>query len=98
MNIRVGFGRASVCLNSPQFHRLHHSALPEHRDCNFNQFFPVFDWLFGTYRRPGRDEYPPTGLEHADAPEHLHEMLLWPWRHRSASPAPQINPLSPDAP
>jgi sterol desaturase/sphingolipid hydroxylase (fatty acid hydroxylase superfamily) len=36
MNLRIGFGRWSAWLNSPQFHRIHHSALPEHVDCNFN--------------------------------------------------------------
>jgi sterol desaturase/sphingolipid hydroxylase (fatty acid hydroxylase superfamily) len=86
MNLRVGFGRWSACLNSPQLHRLHHSALPEHHNCNFNQFFPVFDLLFGTYRAPQRDEYPPTGLEIGEAPLKLHQMLLWPWRRHSPSP------------
>ncbi len=86
MNLRVGFGRWSACLNSPQFHRLHHSALPEHHDCNFNQFFPVFDLLFGTYRAPKPDEYPPTGLESGEIPLRLHHMLFWPWRRHSRSP------------
>jgi sterol desaturase/sphingolipid hydroxylase (fatty acid hydroxylase superfamily) len=80
MNLRIGFGRWSPWLNSPQFHRLHHSAQPEHQDCNFNQFFPVFDLLFGTYRRPKRDEYPVTGLQNGAIPLKLHEMLFWPWR------------------
>jgi sterol desaturase/sphingolipid hydroxylase (fatty acid hydroxylase superfamily) len=84
MNVRIGFGRWSACLNSPQFHRLHHSALPEHHDCNFNQFFPVFDVLCGTYRRPRHDEYPPTGLVSGDVPQKLHNMLLWPWRRPPA--------------
>jgi sterol desaturase/sphingolipid hydroxylase (fatty acid hydroxylase superfamily) len=81
MNLRLGFGRWQPLLNSPQFHRLHHSALPEHHDCNFNQFFPVFDMLGGTYRQPRQDEYPPTGLADGDVPNKLQNMLLWPW-HR----------------
>jgi len=80
MNLRVGFGRWQPLLNSPQFHRLHHSALPEHHNCNFNQFFPIFDVLCGTYRQPEKGEYPPTGLADAQAPRTLHSMLLWPWR------------------
>jgi sterol desaturase/sphingolipid hydroxylase (fatty acid hydroxylase superfamily) len=80
MNLRIGFGRWSAWLNSPQFHRLHHSALPEHHDCNFNQFFPIFDVLFGTFRQPQRDEYPPTGLTTGELPLRLYNMLLWPWR------------------
>ena len=80
MNLRMGFGRWQRLLNSPQFHRLHHSALPEHHNCNFTQFFPLFDVLGGTYRQPGHCEYPPTGLADAEAPQTLRTMLLWPWR------------------
>jgi len=80
MNLRLGFGRLQPLLNSPQFHRLHHSALPEHHNCNFNQFFPVFDVLCGTYRQPGHGEYPATGLENGEGPRKLQDMLLWPWR------------------
>jgi sterol desaturase/sphingolipid hydroxylase (fatty acid hydroxylase superfamily) len=84
MNVPIGFGRWQPLLNSPQFHRLHHSALPEHHNCNFNQFFPIFDVLCGTYRQPRHDEYPPTGLLNGDIPRTLHNMLLWPWRRSSA--------------
>jgi len=82
MNVRVGFGRWSAWLNSPQTHRLHHSYLPEHRDCNFAQFFTFFDTLGGTYRQPTPDEYPPTGLDSAEIPCNVHGMLLWPWRRQ----------------
>jgi len=81
MNLPIGFGCWSAWLNSPQFHRLHHSALPEHVDCNFNQFFPVFDVLCGTYRQPRYGEFPPTGLVNGETPLKLHNMLFWPWRN-----------------
>jgi len=89
MNVRIGFGRWSAWLNSPQFHRLHHSALPEHYDCNFNQFFPIFDVLCGTFRRPQPDEYPPTGLMTGDVPLKLRTMLFWPWRRVQTRSDPQ---------
>ncbi len=41
------FGR--YVLYSPMGHRIHHSALPEHKDKNFGFIFPVWDWMFGTY-------------------------------------------------
>jgi sterol desaturase/sphingolipid hydroxylase (fatty acid hydroxylase superfamily) len=41
------FGR--YVLYSPLGHRIHHSALPEHKDRNFGSLFPVWDWMFGTY-------------------------------------------------
>jgi sterol desaturase/sphingolipid hydroxylase (fatty acid hydroxylase superfamily) len=80
MNLRLGFGRWSWLLNSPHYHRLHHSALPEHYDCNFAALFPAFDVLFRTYRQPRPDEYPPTGIEAQDRPAGIIEAFCWPAR------------------
>jgi sterol desaturase/sphingolipid hydroxylase (fatty acid hydroxylase superfamily) len=35
-------------LASPNYHFVHHSALPRHRDKNFSTDFVIWDWLFGT--------------------------------------------------
>jgi sterol desaturase/sphingolipid hydroxylase (fatty acid hydroxylase superfamily) len=96
MNVRVGFGRWSAWLNSPQTHRLHHSSLPEHRDCNFAQFFMVFDVLGGTYHPPKPDEYPPTGLDSAEMPCNVRGMFLWPWRRQLHLPVNTITNRAPD--
>lgn len=61
-NVRVGFGRFWWLLSSPQYHRIHHSILPEHRDKNFAVWFPIYDVMFGTAHRPKRDEFPETGV------------------------------------
>jgi sterol desaturase/sphingolipid hydroxylase (fatty acid hydroxylase superfamily) len=79
-NVRVGYGRFSWTLNSPQYHRMHHSALPEHFDCNYAALLPIFDLLSGAYRRPRPDEYPPTGLDTGDRPATLIQALIWPLR------------------
>jgi sterol desaturase/sphingolipid hydroxylase (fatty acid hydroxylase superfamily) len=47
---------------TPQVHRLHHSVDPAHHNRNFADFLPIFDIVFGTYRQPGPDEFPSTGL------------------------------------
>jgi sterol desaturase/sphingolipid hydroxylase (fatty acid hydroxylase superfamily) len=62
-NLRIGFGRFWWLLTSPQYHRIHHSILPEHRDKNFAVWIPLWDILFRTAvaARPG--EYPETGVE-----------------------------------
>jgi len=41
------FGKYAIY--SPVGHRIHHSALPEHKDKNFGALFPIWDWMFGTY-------------------------------------------------
>ncbi|MBA5639851.1 sterol desaturase family protein [Duganella sp. LX20W] len=82
MNVRWGLGRAAFLINTPQFHRLHHSMLPQHYDCNFAGLFPVFDLLFGTYRQPAAGEYPPTGIAGGDVPAGVLEVLAWPLRGR----------------
>ncbi len=96
MNVRVGFASWFAWLNSPQTHRLHHSCLPEHRDCNFAQFFTVFDMLGGTYRQPTPDEYPPTGLDSAEIPYMVHGMLLWPWRRQLRLPVNTVTNRPPN--
>ncbi len=61
-NLRLGLGHAGRIVAGPQFHRLHHSILPQHFDKNYAAMFPLYDLVFGTYRHPARDEYPPTGI------------------------------------
>jgi sterol desaturase/sphingolipid hydroxylase (fatty acid hydroxylase superfamily) len=67
-NLRVGIGPLTPVISFPQWHRIHHSALREHRDRNFATFFPVIDMIFGTYYRPKPNEFPPTGLGVAPEP------------------------------
>lgn len=81
-NLRLPLGSLTAVVCGPQWHRIHHSRLPEHRDANYAQLFPVLDWLFGTYYAPARDEYPPTGAEGlaSDAPiwrAQLRPFALW---------------------
>lgn len=62
-NVKIGFGRFWWLLSSPQYHRIHHSILPEHHDRNFAVWFPFYDVMFRTAYAPRRDEYPPSGVE-----------------------------------
>jgi sterol desaturase/sphingolipid hydroxylase (fatty acid hydroxylase superfamily) len=79
-NIRLGFGRMSWLLTSPQLHRVHHSRLPEHHDKNYASVFPIWDVLFGTYYHPGPDEFPPTGVHGEDDVESVKEAFILPFR------------------
>jgi sterol desaturase/sphingolipid hydroxylase (fatty acid hydroxylase superfamily) len=62
-NIRVGFGGLWWLLSSPQYHRIHHSIRPEHRNKNFAVWFPFYDVMFGTAWRPRPGEYPESGVD-----------------------------------
>ncbi|HXP03221.1 MAG TPA: sterol desaturase family protein [Stellaceae bacterium] len=66
-NVRLSFGAVgSALLVGPQYHRVHHSI--EHaeppfdrtRGCNFAVILPIWDVIFGTWRR-GAD-FPQTGV------------------------------------
>jgi sterol desaturase/sphingolipid hydroxylase (fatty acid hydroxylase superfamily) len=87
-NVRVGYGAAGWLLNSPQYHRLHHSASPEHFNCNYAALLPIFDLISGAYRRPTPGEYPATGLDDGARPHGLIQAVLWPLRQQRATPAP----------
>jgi sterol desaturase/sphingolipid hydroxylase (fatty acid hydroxylase superfamily) len=84
-NTRLDLGRWSWLVNAPGYHRLHHSASPEHFDVNFAALLPVFDVLTGAYRpaRPG--ERPATGLDTGERPTTAAEVALWPLRGRLGS-------------
>jgi sterol desaturase/sphingolipid hydroxylase (fatty acid hydroxylase superfamily) len=60
--IRVRLPWLDRVLVTPQVHRIHHSTDPQHYNRNFADALPLFDIVFGTYRRPGREEFPATGL------------------------------------
>jgi sterol desaturase/sphingolipid hydroxylase (fatty acid hydroxylase superfamily) len=62
MNAHIELGALTPVVAGPQFHRIHHSRLPQHFNRNFATFFPVIDTMFGTYYRPLPGEFPPTGL------------------------------------
>ena len=73
-DLPIDFGRWSWVINSPAYHRRHHSSLPEHYDSNFAAIFPIFDVIFGDYHRP--EGFPPTGL--LRKPESLTNLVIWP--------------------
>lgn len=60
-NIRTNLGPLRYLVVSPQFHRVHHSKLPEHWDKNYGERLLVWDWMFGTLYRDF-ECYPPTGV------------------------------------
>ncbi len=77
-NLRLSLGWLTPVICGPQLHRIHHSALPEHLNKNFAQFFPVLDILFGTYYAPRPNEFPPTGLHGVDSNMQVMDVLVRP--------------------
>jgi sterol desaturase/sphingolipid hydroxylase (fatty acid hydroxylase superfamily) len=66
-NVRLPWlDRLLPLFSTPHFHWIHHSREARHRDKNFSIWLPMFDIAFGTYYRPGADEYPQTGLSNRE--------------------------------
>ena len=80
-DVPIRLGKFGLCVNNPQWHRIHHSQLPEHRDKNFANFFPVFDVICGTAWIPDSHEFPEPGLDDGDKPCTVFEGMIWPLRH-----------------
>lgn len=78
MNLRLELGPLTRVITGPQIHRIHHSIYPHHFDTNFAGAFPIWDLLFGTFRRPARGEFPPTGVPAVPSTAGPLEVLLWP--------------------
>jgi sterol desaturase/sphingolipid hydroxylase (fatty acid hydroxylase superfamily) len=74
-NLPVNYRRLSWMLNSPAYHRIHHSREPQDQHVNFSALFPIFDVILGSYRQPRRS--PPTGL--GAHPRNPLEVLTWPF-------------------
>ena len=79
LNYKIAWHRAGLWINTPQWHRIHHSVEPRHFDKNFSSAFPIMDVIFGTAHRPAPDEYPETGLRPRENPRLL-EAIIWPFR------------------
>lgn len=73
-NLPIDLGRWSWLINSPTYHRRHHSRLPEHYDSNFAALLPIYDVIAGSYHRG--QGMPPTGLD--VRPRSWAEVVAWP--------------------
>lgn len=66
-NIRTNLGPLRYIFVTPQSHRVHHSARPDHWNSNYANIF-AFDRLFGT-QHADVTSYPPTGIGDDSFPE-----------------------------
>jgi len=78
-NIKLSFGALTGLITGPQYHRIHHSIEPSHIGKNYAAFFPVWDWVFGTYFQPERTEWPETGLLDTNGVADLREIVFSPF-------------------
>ncbi|NJR16419.1 MAG: sterol desaturase family protein [Calothrix sp. CSU_2_0] len=81
LNLRLELGILSRIIVGPQHHRIHHSFATEHLDKNFGLFFPIWDIIFGSYYRPIKGEFPPTGLTTLENHNHLGLAIILPLKN-----------------
>jgi sterol desaturase/sphingolipid hydroxylase (fatty acid hydroxylase superfamily) len=76
INVDWGHGPLRLLIASPRFHRWHHADVPEAHGKNLANIFPLFDWMFGTYRVPGPCNAPvgAAGIPRND----VVKLTLWP--------------------
>lgn len=55
-NVDWEHGPFRLLIASPRFHRWHHADVKEAYGKNLANICPLFDWMFGTYRVPGKCE------------------------------------------
>ncbi len=79
LNYKIAWHRVGLWVNTPLWHRIHHSADPKHNDKKFSVAFPIMDVIFGTAYRPAPDEYPETGLDTGENPN-FWQGIIWPFR------------------
>lgn len=89
-NLPISFGRYSWLLNSPAYHRLHHSREEAHFGSNFAAILPLWDVLARSYRRPERPVE--TGL--SSRPRSFMDVLAWPLRFESPAVAADRDELA----
>jgi sterol desaturase/sphingolipid hydroxylase (fatty acid hydroxylase superfamily) len=96
MSVQFKIGKLGLLLVGPQYHRIHHGKSPKYYDRNFAEFFPFYDWLFGTQRLPQINEWPATGVEGFDAVRSPVEEVFFPWCHPAAQHRPDPVPAGVD--
>ena len=80
-NIDVRSGVLQYVINGPEMHRWHHSADAADGGFNFSTKLAVWDWLFGTARRPARKPAA-YGLSDVDFPKGYVAQHLFAFRRR----------------
>lgn len=92
-NVRTSLGPLRHVLVSPQAHRIHHSALPEHWNKNYGVLFSFWDRMFGTAFLD-HTQYPPTGLA-VDRPASRRAFDSGPfWKGQLAEPVRNVARLA----
>jgi len=67
-NVNVRSGWLQYVINGPEMHRWHHSAEETDGGFNYSTKLAIWDWLFGTARRP-KDKPRAYGLTGVDFPK-----------------------------
>jgi sterol desaturase/sphingolipid hydroxylase (fatty acid hydroxylase superfamily) len=78
--VRLNFGPLRHVFVDNNYHRIHHSAEPQHVGTNYGTITSVWDRVFGTAYFPAKEEWPQTGLAEVGEPRSLRAFLDLPFR------------------
>jgi len=78
-----------ILITTPDYHRSHHSSDRAYTDSNYSPVFPIYDYIFGTYRKKEYAElaHMNLGLEYMGVSNtRIHKLLLTPFMWKKYFP------------
>ncbi len=81
-NVEMRFGFLSLCFNTPELHRWHHSRRLRESNTNYGENITLWDHVFGSYFREHRRPPANIGISHV-IPDHFLGQLKVPFTLRS---------------
>ncbi len=82
-NLPFDYGPMRFVINSPRYHRWHHSKEAAALDKNFAGMFPIWDLLFGTFYLPRRVDPLALGIEGNPVPNSFVGQIAYPFLYNS---------------
>lgn len=80
-DMKLHISQAIPFFNDNAHHRIHHGYEKKYYNKNYSAFFPIWDKIFGTYKKPNYNEaFPRVGLAEIQQPDSMLNYLIIPFK------------------